>query len=120
MSRCGLVAQAFARLTSRQASFVGGYPEKISWFDYSNQHFCWQPNKGGESSRIQITFQLPGPAPLKTPACAPTIAAPNIAAPSKKAKKKNKTMAEKEPPNKLLYVSMVPCHFRPKARRSCR
>nr|XP_016939607.2 terminal uridylyltransferase Tailor [Drosophila suzukii] len=48
---------------------------------------------------------LPGPAPLKTPACAPTIAAPNIAAPSKKAKKKNKTMAEKEPPNKLLYMN---------------
>ncbi|KAH8344387.1 hypothetical protein KR084_010637 [Drosophila pseudotakahashii] len=42
-----------------------------------------------------------------TPAPAPTITAPNISAPSKKAKKKNKTMAEKEPPNKLLYMNTL-------------
>ncbi|XP_039496026.1 terminal uridylyltransferase Tailor [Drosophila santomea] len=42
---------------------------------------------------------LPDPAATKEPVCAT-----NIAAPAKKAKKKNKTMAEKEP-NKLLYMN---------------
>ncbi|XP_017083516.2 terminal uridylyltransferase Tailor [Drosophila eugracilis] len=48
---------------------------------------------------------LPVPAPLKAPGPASIISAPNISAPAKKAKKKNKTMSERETPKQLLYMN---------------